>query len=177
MKYRYVIDFCDYECSNETVITHDTKYTKEEFDAICKECIKESLLTKLSTESIPAMVNDGEIVQCVKYGFDARVTSWCEANYTDIDYVSSGMFALLELKGFEIESLPMEARFYANQYTYIRENFSEEMLSVFNRREETEKFPILSDEKAHELCCFLESNANTVEEAISLIKSWIESNK
>jgi hypothetical protein len=177
MKYRYVIDFCDYECSYETVVTHDTKYTQEEFDAICKECIKESLLTKLSTESIPAMVNDGEIVQCVKYDFDERVSAWGDNNYTHMDYVAPSMFKLLELKGFEIESLPMEARFYANEYTYIRENFSEEMLSVFNRREEAEKFPILSDEKAHELCCFLESNAKTVEEAISLIKQWAESNK
>lgn len=177
MKYRYVIDFCDYEFSYKTVVTHDTKYTKEQFDAICKECIKESLLTKLSTESIPAMANGGEIVKCAKYDFEEYISSWTENDYTHIDYVSSAMFALLELKGFEIESLPLEARFYANQYTYIRENFSNEISELLIKREETEKFPVLSDEKAHELCCFLESNAKTVEEAISLIKQWTESNK
>lgn len=176
MKYRYVIDIYDYECSSETVVTHDIQYTKEEFDAICKECIKESLLTELSTKSILAMAEDGEILQLTKYDFDEHIGAWTENEYNNVYYIRSDMFKLLELKGFEIESIPVEARFCANEFTYITENFSDEMLSLFNRRKEVEKFPVLSDEKAHELCCFLEENAKTVDEAIALIKQWTESN-
>ena len=177
MKYKYVIDMnmCDY--SIETVLLHDTKYTKEEFDTICKECIKESLLTKLSAEPIQLMTSDGEILECQKYEFGEYVTAWTNNDYRNIDYIQSNLFNLLKLKGFEIELTPIEVRFCANEYTYITENFSDEISSLFAKRHDTEKFLIVSDEIAHDVCSYLESNAKTVDEIDTLINLWIESNK
>ena len=176
MKYRYAFDISDYECSQETILLHDERYTKEEFNTICKECIKECIVTKLEMLRIPVMTDDGEILEVVKYEDTEKLSVWMSDNYTNLDYIRSDVFKSLKSRGFEIESLPLEASFYANEYTYIRETLSDELVRIFEWKQTQNECVVISDMQSSDLCDYLESNAKTIEEAFDLIPEWLTKN-
>lgn len=176
MKYRYAFDIGNYEYSQETILLHDERYTKEEFNAICKECIKECIVTKLEMLRIPVMTDDGEILEVVKYEDTEKLSVWMSDNYTNLDYIRSDVFKSLKSRGFEIESLPLEASFCANEYTYIRETLSDELVRIFEWKQTQNECVVISDMQSSDLCDYLESNAKTIEEAFDLIPEWLTKN-
>lgn len=176
--YRYIFDVYDFECAHSTVLLHETKYTNDEFIAICTECIKECLVNNLSNHLIPIMTEDGEILELQKYDDCEYVSAWTNDSYKHLDYIGRDVFKALQSKGFIYEELPQpQGRFGINEYTYIDEYLAEDVNSILNKRKKEENIPVLNYEQSSDLCEFLEANAKTLDDVVPMVKQWIESRK
>lgn len=174
--YRYLFSVGNFEYSEDYVFLHETKYTEEEFRALCHQLIKEAVEKKLVNTEIFAFDENNDVVKISsnssQFGYPFTVYSTDEHRMFT-EYWEE-FKSLMHEHGFTLESLPLQGSMCINDYTYITEKLSESVSRILDNREELENLPRIEWIKLDSIEKYVRENATSREHAIRLVKEKLD---
>ena len=172
--YRYKFSLYDFECGYPTIFLHPLKYTKEQFEQFCTDCIKFVVMQNMYTMQIPAISEDRDIVSVIKYDYNDNVVVWSSDDHTNFDMLFPEFVSEMVKLGFSVETKDVEASFGVNQYTYINEYLKDDVTRILDTRIQNESIPTIHDDIYDDMVTHIEKNATDVEHAIKLIREYAQ---